>query len=455
MKPRLNIYDLINAAAVFVLLIGLSSCYQQRVEVHHIPSNTPTDATIFITGDFNNWDPGDDRFIMEEMNDSTYFIDLPRAFGTLEYKFTRGDWTTVEKDDCGYEIDNRQVTFDKEEAIQVDTIRSWSDLDPVNCRRMTMILTRLPDNTPPGARISLTGNINNWESSDPAYLFQEDSLTGLMVLHLPTPAQQATLEYKITRGGIDRSEGDALGEEIRPHVVAWGKQDTLFVEVLSWVDLEKKAGQFITLIIEKLPATTPPGDPVYFVGEINDWFPYQGSLRLERNSRGQLFINLPSRALDSEYKFTRGGWGKVEVDKYGFDIDNRVLRKEKGDSPGDVIVVSIDNWADLSEEIRGYVTIAVTDLPASTPGDDDIYIAGNFNGWNPGSESWKLKKTADSSLSVLVPRENGSLEFKFTRGNWESVEADQMGEDINNRTYSYRDVDTLELIIQGWIDLSD
>ena len=45
------------------------------------------------------------------------------------------------------------------------------------------------------------------------------------------------------------------------------------------------------------------------------------------------------------------------------------------------------------------------------------------------------------------------MEFKFTRGSWESVESDRWGEDITNRAYNYRDIDTLELKIKGWKDL--
>ena len=96
-----------------LLMAGLTSCYQMRVEVDHIPSNTPANADIYITGEFNSWDPGDNRYILEKLNDSVYYIDLPRGVGELEYKFTRGDWSTVEKDNCGYEIENRRTLLPK------------------------------------------------------------------------------------------------------------------------------------------------------------------------------------------------------------------------------------------------------------------------------------------------------------------------------------------------------
>ena len=61
-----------------------------------------------------------------------------------------------------------------------------------------------------------------------------------------------------------------------------------------------------------------------------------------------MFINLPYRALNKEYKFTRGSWKKVEVDKFGLDIDNRVLERQGSDT----IVVRIQNWIDLDRSFN-------------------------------------------------------------------------------------------------------
>jgi len=122
----------LSVVIVAAFLIALSSCYNARVEVYKIPANTPEDANIYITGNFNNWDPGDRKYILHKHNDSTYFVDLPVGVGSLEYKFTRGDWTTVEKDQCGYETGNRVLFYNDEKQVFIDTIPSWSDLDPVD-----------------------------------------------------------------------------------------------------------------------------------------------------------------------------------------------------------------------------------------------------------------------------------------------------------------------------------
>src|SRR5690606_31179766 len=49
----------------------------------------------------------------------------------------------------------------------------------------------------------------------------------------------------------------------------------------------------------------------------------------------------------------------------------------------------------------------------------------------------------------------GQLEFKFTRGNWETVESLANGGFRPNRTYTYDgNPKTLNLTVDGWADLS-
>ena len=53
----------LNKHIIIVLALGLlftTSCKQVVIRVDSIPENTPTGQPIFVTGNFNNWDPGEE-----------------------------------------------------------------------------------------------------------------------------------------------------------------------------------------------------------------------------------------------------------------------------------------------------------------------------------------------------------------------------------------------------------
>ncbi|MEZ4827932.1 MAG: alpha/beta hydrolase-fold protein [Bacteroidia bacterium] len=101
------------------------------------------------------------------------------------------------------------------------------------------------------------------------------------------------------------------------------------------------------------------------------------------------------------------------------------------------------------------VTIIVNSIPANTPTGDIIYIAGSFNGWDPGNSAWKLARdTVSNTLNIVLPAGTGSVSYKFTRGSWAKVEGNASGGFIPDRTFTYGNGDTLLLQILGWEDLS-
>jgi len=96
-----------------------------------VPANTPSDATIFIAGDFQGWSPG--ATAMTHSSATTWEITLPFAEGaTVQYKYSRGSWDAVEKDaGCG-EIPNRtlSVTYGTDGTLLAPaTVQKWRDVD--------------------------------------------------------------------------------------------------------------------------------------------------------------------------------------------------------------------------------------------------------------------------------------------------------------------------------------
>jgi glycosidase len=71
-------------------------------------------------------------------------------------------------------------------------------------------------------------------------------------------------------------------------------------------------------------------------------------------------------------------------------------------------------------------------LPDITPDGDDIYIGASFNGWNPAGTL--MDRTAvDFATVTLELFEGDHLEYKYTRGSWDTVEKGAACEEIDNR----------------------
>jgi len=102
------------------------------------PTNTPEDETIYMAGTFakvgaTDWNPGDkDNAVELTMIDkNTYKVIISANQGdTIEYKYTRGSWSTVEKGANKEEISNRKiiVTDNGSHKMKIeDSISSWAD----------------------------------------------------------------------------------------------------------------------------------------------------------------------------------------------------------------------------------------------------------------------------------------------------------------------------------------
>mgnify|MGYP001266388500 FL=1 len=99
---------------------------------------------------------------------------------------------------------------------------------------------------------------------------------------------------------------------------------------------------------------------------------------------------------------------------------------------------------------RAQLTIRVTSWP-SQPSSPEIYLAGNFNGWNPGLTGYRLKLDSSGVYTITIQPSPANLEFKFTRGSWATVEKNAAGQDIANRKFTYNGGPaTLNLVIAAW-----
>lgn len=104
--------------------------------------------------------------------------------------------------------------------------------------------------------------------------------------------------------------------------------------------------------------------------------------------------------------------------------------------------------------IMSQVNFIVNSIPDYTPVDDIIYIAGDLNGWDPGNPDFVLEKNASDNWEITLPQEpdGTTIQFKFTRGDWSTVEKGAQGEEIANREFVYGNGDTVYFDVLNWAD---
>ena len=100
------------------------------------------------------------------------------------------------------------------------------------------------------------------------------------------------------------------------------------------------------------------------------------------------------------------------------------------------------------------VTFIAGSIPANTPPDEILYIAGNFTDWQPGNPDFVMHKNEQGKWEItLDPQTEGTtIKFKFTRGSWETVEKGANGEEIPDRTFTYGNGDTVNVNILRWAE---
>ncbi len=83
------------------------------------------DRPVYITGNFNNWNPRDSNYHLKQLDPNNYFIEIDDQIlpDTVEYKFTKGGWENVELDKYGNITPNRKA--EKSAGKTSDTIEKW------------------------------------------------------------------------------------------------------------------------------------------------------------------------------------------------------------------------------------------------------------------------------------------------------------------------------------------
>jgi glycosidase len=116
--------------------------------------------------------------------------------------------------------------------------------------------------------------------------------------------------------------------------------------------------------------------------------------------------------------------------------------------PSNVVVVAAES--------REVAVTFVVHVPDYTPAGDTVYIAGDFQGWDPGATPMERVDATTWSITLTFS-EGDALQYKFTRGSWDAVEKDAGCGEIPNReatiVYGTDGTQTLDHVVEKWRDV--
>ncbi|HVZ97006.1 MAG TPA: alpha/beta hydrolase-fold protein [Chitinophagaceae bacterium] len=109
----------------------------------------------------------------------------------------------------------------------------------------------------------------------------------------------------------------------------------------------------------------------------------------------------------------------------------------------------------LSFSLRSYSQYKITLVvkqPSVLHSADSMFVAGNFNSWDPGDKNFLLTKNNDGTASITFSLPQGNYEYKITRGSWYKVETAANGSGSQNRELPLSGDTTVNIEVKGWSD---
>ena len=190
-------YFLILVAAFFVL-IPLNSVAQLTIKLMTIPESTPANSCIYISGDFNNWNPADEKYILEPQKDGTYEIQIKAKTEKIAFKFTLGSWEKVECSMDGSDIQNRDTKVNQKDTVYL-TVRAWKN------------------------DIKKTSRMSNVHIVKKDFYMPQFNRNRRIWIYLPPDYKESKKNYPV----LYMHDGQNLFDDITSYVGEWGIDESL------------------------------------------------------------------------------------------------------------------------------------------------------------------------------------------------------------------------------------
>ena len=192
---------------------------------------------------------------------------------------------------------------------------------------------------------------------------------------------------------------------------------------------------------------------IFLTGSFNNWNPGESSYKLipiDATHKYIILENMPSGT--HSFKFTRGKWETVESASNGMNISNRVINVKENVTAQ----LHIAGWADdfkVNSNLPASASFTVRFDVYDPTQKAETFLAGSFNHFNPGDSRYKLAILDATHKSITLTRVRpGKYFFKFTRGNWGTVESTATGGNIEDRVIEITKDTVVQLRIAGWVD---
>lgn len=252
---------LIIIAVLSFILCG-EETYLWKIELE-VPEETPLDASIFIAGNFNDWDPGDPDYELYKIDSKFYNINILTELEIVKFKFTLGSWLSVEVDENNMNIPNRREKL-AEQNNKSYKIKKWNEAQDAN---------------------SIVGNVSVIDD----FFMPQLSRTRQIWIYLPPSYEKSRRRYPV----MYMHDGQNLFSDSSSFSGEWGVDESLEKMIA-----EKRMREIIVVGIE---------NSEYRLSEYSPFdFEYKGYYKGEADKYAQFIVETLKPFIDKEYRTKPG-----------------------------------------------------------------------------------------------------------------------------------------------------